>query len=64
MAIEIRNLSITSKVVQRQGEPVAPAAPDGQAAVLPRSGGAPRREEWQAECRRLIAELLTLRGER
>jgi hypothetical protein len=59
MAIEIRNLSITSRVVQRQadqsGEP-----PRGE----PAARDAAPIESWDVERRRLMAQLQELRRER
>jgi hypothetical protein len=59
MAIEIRNLSITSRVVQRQAD---------QAGEPPRVDSAPRdaapSEGWDVERRRLMAQLQELRRER
>jgi hypothetical protein len=58
MSIEIRNLSIKSNVVQRQafgaGEGDA-ESPDQQQ---------PTDDDWRAECRRMIVELLDERRER
>lgn len=61
MAIEIRNLSITSKVVQRQA-----AQPDGGRTSPDDAGedpGAPP-PDWRVECRRMIQELLERQRER
>ncbi|MDY0973391.1 DUF5908 family protein [Massilia sp. CFBP9012] len=61
MAIEIRNLSITSKVVQRQAS--QPGAgretPDEQ-----KDGFCAPSSDWRVECRRMIQELLELQRER
>jgi hypothetical protein len=61
MAIEIRNLSITSKVVQRQAS--QPGAGD-EPAPGPDEGGARPPSDWRIECRRMIQELLELQRER
>jgi hypothetical protein len=59
MTIEIRNLSITSKVVQREAAQAEDADP---AASVPYAR--PLSEDWRAECRRMILELLELQRER
>ena len=59
MAIEIRNLSITSKVVQRQSGQGEDAAPE-----RPAERDKPAVEAWDVERRRLMAQLQELRRER
>jgi hypothetical protein len=59
MAIEIRNLSITSKVVQRQADQACCEAQDA-----PAERGQPSAECWDVERRRLMAQLQELRRER
>ena len=61
MAIEIRNLSITSKIVQRQAS--QPDA-DGEQPADPKEDGYRPPPDWRAECRRMIQELLELQRER
>jgi len=61
MAIEIRNLSITSKLVQRQAS--QPDAGREQSDDPHEDGGAPP-PDWRAECRRMIQELLERQRER
>lgn len=59
MAIEIRNLSITSRVVQRQaGEAGEPRRDE------PAERDTPPPEGWDVERRRLMAQLQELRRER
>jgi len=61
MAIEIRNMSITSKIVQRQGAQGEEAAPrEDRDGVRPPANP----EDWRVECRRMILELLELQRER
>lgn len=62
MAIEIRNLSITSKIVQRAEHHDAGQGGPGTTDEPPRS--TPPRDEWRVEARRAAAELLELRRER
>jgi len=62
MAIEIRNMSITSKVVQRQASQPAPADQQGGCGSNAGQSGAPA--DWRIECRRMIQELLELQRER
>lgn len=64
MAIEIRNLSITSKVVQRQASDPAAGTAQQQDACgsSQRAPGMPA--DWRIECRRMIQELLELQRER
>jgi hypothetical protein len=58
MAIEIRQMHINSRVLQdEQGGAVAPMAPS-----TPRP--APSGRAWEAECRRLIQQVLDERKER
>lgn len=68
MAIEIRNMSITSTVVQRQEDGGSAAGCGGEGCSGGGDNGAGREmpppDDWRAECRRLIAELLELRRER
>jgi hypothetical protein len=59
MAIEIRNLSITSKVVQRQPDQAAERPHE-----RPAEYGKRPQEGWDVERRRLIAQLQELRRER
>lgn len=61
MAIEIRNLSITSKVVQRQA-----SQPDAgrEATDEQKDGCCKPPSDWRVECRRMIQELLELQRER
>lgn len=61
MSIEIRNLSITSKVVQRQS---ASAGPADAAPGLDQADGSTPPPDWRIECRRMIQELLELQRER
>lgn len=56
MSIEIRQLLIKSQVVQRQADEHSGA--EGAAAP------ADDEQDWRAECRRLIVELLDERKER
>ena len=61
MAIEIRNLSITSRVVQRQAkQPDANRETPGEQS----DGGCKPPSDWRVECRRMIQELLELQRER
>jgi hypothetical protein len=61
MAIEIRNLSITSRVVQRQAkQPDANRETPGEQD----DGGYKPPSDWRVECRRMIQELLELQRER
>lgn len=63
MSIEIRNLSITSKIIQRQsGDRDGGAARDERADAEP-AGDAPPGD-WRLEIRRMIQELLELQRER
>jgi len=62
MAIEIRNMSITSKVVQRQANEPAGTARQDDYDANQRAPGAPA--DWRVECRRMIQELLDLQRER
>jgi len=62
MAIEIRNMSITSKVVQRQAEQGEDAVPRDDGGDGPAAPG--KQEDWRVECRRMILELLELQRER
>jgi hypothetical protein len=59
MTIEIRNLSITSRVVQR-----ARAAEDEDEADPATAPERTAGEDWRAECRRMILDLLELQRER
>ncbi|MDY0961160.1 MULTISPECIES: DUF5908 family protein [Massilia] len=61
MAIEIRNLSISSKVVQRQA--AQPGAGDA-APQDPKEDCCKPPSDWRVECRRMIQELLELQRER
>jgi hypothetical protein len=64
MAIEIRNLSISSRIVQRrQDDADEPAGADAGSGP-PADNAAPLALEWEAERRRLAAELFALRRER
>lgn len=61
MPIEIRNLSITSKVVQRQA-----AQPGAGRETLDeqKDDCCKPPSDWRVECRRMIQELLELQRER
>ena len=59
MSIEIRQLLIKSNVVQKQGE-----ERDGNAESAPDEGTEGLKEDILAECRRLILDILSERGER
>lgn len=61
MAIEIRNLSITSKVVQRQASQPDAGRDDSED---PREDSATPPPDWRIECRRMIQELLERQRER
>lgn len=56
MSIEIKNLSIKSSVVQRQASGPG-EEPQDSATSAP-------LDDWRAECRRMILELLDARRER
>jgi len=61
MAIEIRNLSISSKIVQRQAsEPDA----EGKPGSASKEDCCKPPSDWRVECRRMIQELLELQRER
>jgi len=54
MSIEIREMSITSQIVQRE-------AADGDAAAVTEPA---LPADWREQCRRLVLELLEARSER